>query len=558
MELETKAHNDKPFFSTAIRLGVFFAHENSDAYIGALSAFMNLFQHGGRSLDYITEKDYNKVLGLDSIINMFLLGVTYRPGFLLNSRELTGVVHVPPADILTYRQPPITLLETLPPPSLSLNSGTPLGTYEYAGKKYLICIPPDFRLKSTHIIGRPGQAKSTIMALMALDDFEKGSGGAVIDPHGDLIEALLCLIKEEDIERTIYFDPGFSDYVPIWNLLKTRPGQDISRTADDVIAALKKVVTGWGDRMEHLLKHGIYGLLHLPNSTLLDLSNLLRGKSKESERLQKEIVKVVDNKSALEFWKQDFNRYSNEALGPPKHKLSKLLVSGNLSLMFSQPESLIDFRQIMDEGKILLINLSTIGSEAREIVGCLILSLLHLAAMSRSDTLPKNRKNFPIHVDEAHRFITGAMEDIIAELRKFESHAVYAHHYFSQFGTKKIDALSSVGSTIIMNVDGKDARYLTKDLMGLVNHEDLISLKVGEAIVRIGTEIVKVKLNGPIEIPEHHHKDEIIQRSLERYYKPSHVIRKFLQSRDKRWDHAFETLTTRKNGKIEEFLYDEF
>jgi len=109
-----------------------------------------------------------------------------------------------------------------------------------------------------------------------------------------------------------------------------------------------------------------------------------------------------------------------------------------------------------------------------------------------------------------------------------------------------------------MNVDGKDASYLTKDLRGLVNHEDLISLKVGEAIARIGTEIVKVKLNGPLEIPEHHHRDEIIQRSLERYYKPSHVIRKYLQSRDKRWDHSFETLTTRKNGKIEEFFYDEF
>ena len=130
-------------------------------------------------------------------------------------------------------------------------------------------------------------------------------------------------------------------------------------------------------------------------------------------------------------------------------------------------------------------------------MGCFILSLLHLSALSRSDIPPKDRKNFPIYVDESHRFITGAMEDIIAELRKFGSHALYAHHYFSQFGTKKIDALSSVGSTIIMNVDGKDARYLTKDLRGLVSYEDLISLKVGEAIARIGTEIVKVKLHGP-------------------------------------------------------------
>jgi len=197
LELETKAHNDKPFFSTVIRLGVFCAGENSDAYIGTLSAFMNLFQHGGRSLDYITEKEYSKILKLDSIYNMFRLGVTYRSGFLLNSRELTGVIHIPPADILTYRQPPITLLATLPVPSSSLNSGTPVGTYEYAGKNYLICIPPEPRSRSTHIIGRPGQTKSTTMALMALDDFEKGYGGAVLDPHGDLIDTLLCSIKKK-------------------------------------------------------------------------------------------------------------------------------------------------------------------------------------------------------------------------------------------------------------------------------------------------------------------------------------------------------------------------
>ena len=482
----------------------------------------------------------------------------YRPGFLLNSSELSGAVHIPPADILTFRRPPITVLETLPIPSSNLQSGTPLGVYEYAGVTYPVCIPPSPRSRSTHIIARPGQVKSTTIAFMALDDFEKGYGGAVIDPHGDLIESLLCTIKEKDVERTIYFDPGFPDFVPLWNLLKTRPGQDVSRTADDLVAAFKNVVTGWGDRLEHLLRHGIYGLLQLPNSTLLDLSNLLRRKSEESERLRKKIIKVVDNKSALEFWKQDFNRYSNEAMDPPKHKLSKLLVSGNLSLMFSQPENLIDFRRIMDEGKILLINLSSIGSEAREILGCFILSLLHLSALSRSDIPPKDRRNFPIYVDEAHRFITGAMEDIIAELRKFESHAVYAHHYFSQFGTKKIDALSSVGSTIIMNVDGKDARYLTKDLMGIVSHEDLISLNVGEAIARIGTEIVKVKLNGPLEIPEHNHKAKIIQQSIKRYYKPSHVIRKIIQGRDNRWDHPFETLSTETNGIIEEFLYDEF
>jgi len=101
-----------------------------------------------------------------------------------------------------------------------------------------------------------------------------------------------------------------------------------------------------GDRLEHLLRHGLYALLQLPNSTLLDLSDLLRRKTDESARLRKEILEVVDNQTARQFWKNDFDRYSNEALGPPKHKLSKLLVSGTVSLMLSQPENLIDFRPV--------------------------------------------------------------------------------------------------------------------------------------------------------------------------------------------------------------------
>ena len=380
----------------------------------------------------------------------------------------------------------------------------------------------------------------------------------MIDPHGDLVEDLLCLIEHEYIEKTIYFDPGNPDYVPMWNPLKITYGQDISRTADDLVAAIKTVVTGWGDRLEHLLRHGLLGLLHLPASTLLDLSNLLRKGSDESNRLRKEILEVVENPTAQLFWKNDFDRYSNEAFDPPKHKLSKLLLARNVALMLSQPESLFNFRQIMDEGMILLVNLSKIGSEVRGILGCLILSLLHLAAISRSDISRKDRKEFKIYADEAHRFITQALDDLIVEARKYRTNLTLAHHYLAQFGSEKTGALSSVGTTIIMNVDGKDARYLTKDLRGLVDYEDIMNLQIGEAIVRLDTEVVKVRLPGPLEIPEHHFKEEIIQHSLKHYYKPAHVVRKFLKSRDTRWDRPFDLLAPEQGTEPEEFVYDQF
>jgi hypothetical protein len=495
----------------------------------------------------------------EEIRNMFITGATYRTGFLVNSAELAGLVHIPQAKLLGCRMPPIPILETLPVRNESLLSGTPIGTCDYAGAKTTVCIPPEPRSRSTHIIARPGQTKSTTIAFMALDDLENGMGVAVLDPHGDLVQSLLYQIKEEHIERTIYFDPGERNHIPLWNPLNRNSGQSVSRTADDLVAAIKSVVTGWGDRMEHLLRNGIFALLQLPNSTLFDLSNLLRRGTDESERIRKAILEVLDNETAYQFWKKDFDNYSNEALDPPKHKLSKLLLSDTVSLMLSQPEHLIDFRRIMDEGKILLINLSTIGSDEREILGCFMLSLLHQAALSRSELPPEMRRQFHIHVDEAHRFIASdAIEDLISEPRKFGVSLTLAHHYLRQFGTKKIDALSSVGTTIIMNVDANDGRYLTKDLQKLVKSEDLITLEKGEAIARIGTDIVRFKTLGPLKIPERHFKEEIIRRSHAAYYKPVHIVRNRIRQRGRRWDKPFQPLTAGGAENTEEFTFEEF
>ena len=170
----------------------------------------------------------------------------------------------------------------------------------------------------------------------------------------------------------------------------------------------------------------------------------------------------------------------------------------------------------------------------------------------------EKRKEFHIHVDEAHRFLqTDAIEDLLVETRKYKTSISMAHHYLSQFGTKKIDALSNVGTTIIMSVDGKDARYLTKDLLNLVEAEDLVKLEKGEAIARIGTDVVRIKTPGPLEIPEKHFRDAIIERSRRLYYKPVHSVRDAIYQQHKRWDQPFSALS----GSIEkskELIYDEF
>jgi len=421
------------------------------------------------------------------------------------------------------------------------------------------------RGRHTHLIGASGMGKSTTEEHMILDDIEKGDGVAVLDPHGDMVERLLCLIPEKHVERVIYFNPADPDWVPLWNPLDRIPGQEIGRTANDLVIAIKSFVEsgGWGDRLENILRNMIFGLLHLPGGTFLDISNLLHNKSQPNEIVVREILKVIDNQTARQFWEQDYKGYGKNELSPPINKLSKLLISGSISLMLSQPENRFNFRKIMDHGNILLINLSNMGVTVRQVLGCFILSNLHLSALSRSDIPIDDRKQFHIYCDEAHNFLTDSLENLIAETRKYRVSLSIAHQYQSQFNSKKKrDALSTVGSSIIFKVDKRDADYMAKDLQGKAKAEDIVSLGVGEAFARIGTDIVKIKTRPPLEIPDTHFRDRIIEDSRRNYCKPAHEVRKWIRHASNRWLEPYAPLnpatSESSESENEDFGYDEF
>ena len=562
-DVENKANNDKAFYAAALRIAVVGAGEKSRDLLSSLSTFISLYQHGGRPLGYLTEKEYAGILTASQIQNMFLLGLTYRPGFLVNSLELTGSCHIPSLSINDHRPIPIDSLETLPVRNPELLAGTWIGSCAYAGISQEVCIPVNVRGKHTHLIGASGSGKSTTEEYMILDDIEKGDGVAVLDPHGDMVERLLCLIPENHVKRVIYFNPADPDWIPLWNPLERIPGQEIGRSANDLVSAIKSFVEsgGWGDRLENILRNMIFGLLHLPGGTFLDISNLLRNKSNANEVLIRQMLKVVENQTARQFWEHDYRGYGKNDLSPPINKLSKLLISGPISLMLSQPENRFNFRKIMDQGGILLVNLSNMGVTVRQVLGCFILSNLHLSALSRSDILIDDRKQFHIHCDEAHNFLTDSLENLIAETRKYRVSLTIAHQYLSQFNSKKKrDALSTAASSIIFKVDKRDADYLAKDLQGKVKAEDLVSLRVGEAFARIGTDIVKIETRAPLEIPDNHFRDRIIENSKNQYCKPTLEVRKWLRYAGNKWIEPYAPLNPLnvESSDNEDFSYDEF
>ena len=192
-----------------------------------------------------------------------------------------------------------------------------------------------------------------------------------------------------------------------------------------------------------------------------------------------------------------------------------------------------------------------------EVLGCFILSLLHLTSLGRGDVQADHRKSFQIYVDEAHRFVTDTLEDLIAETRKFGVGLTLAHQFLSQFGTAKIDALSSVGTTIIMNVDRKDAGYLVKDFREEVEVNDLIKLKLGEAVVRIFTDIIKIETLGPLKIPERNYKEEILRYSLSHYYRSEKEVKESIQRKNERFHGAMLPVLTQNNNDDLEYDFDQ-
>jgi hypothetical protein len=563
-DVVTKAHNDKPFFCAAVRIGLIGPIAATETNLAAISAFIRVFQHGGRPLQFLTHKDYERVLPTGAIRRMIAYGATYRPGFLVNSGELAGLVNIPsPKQTNPWRVTvSMDVLETLPVRNEELLTGTFIGTCNYAGTRQRVCIPHGQREKSTHIIGAHGSGKSTIIEHCFYQDIhDRGIGAALIDFHGDTVKKVMRIIEPRLYDKCIYFNPGDPKGLPLWNPLRFPVNGDRYRYADEVLGALKRIFDAWGQRMAALLRNGIIGLSYLPGSTFFDLYMLTRQKSRRSDELRHQIVKHTTDEAIRTYWETDFLKdYTRGELVAAKHSLSPLMIAGNVSLMLSQPESVINIREVMDEGKILLVDLSLLGRNVAKVMGSFMLGLFLSESIGRGDTADGKRRPFSLFVDEAHLFAEAdAIEEIVSEARKFSVNLTIAHQYLSQFRTSgRVDALSTVGSTLIGRMDKRDSEYFAKDCQDMAGADDIRGLKPFEIIARIGQDIVRVKTPEP-RAPLPGDGIEAIKRaSRAKYCKSAEEIRATLAARQNHWGEAFTPLTAEGQFAEEELKYDEF
>lgn len=533
-DVETKAHSDKPFFACAVRVGVLGEQDAASlVHLAAASTCLSLFQHGGKQIAALGDESYHAGIEGAAIRRMFSDALAYRPGFLLNSRELTGLVHLFPIDAVEPRELQLKPLDRLARPQPRLQEGTYVGDAEYAGIVHRVCIPEDIRSRGTHIVASTGMGKTSLMIHTVLEDIRSGKGVALIDPHGDMTRDLLALIPREYSERCIFWDPSDPNWVPLWNPLYVRPGGDRYRLADDLISAFKHVCRDWGDRLEHVIRNGLLGLSYTDSPTLYDLYMLTRRDSEESKQLREQILATARDSTVRLFWELDFKKeYRASELQSPKHKISKLVSSGAASLMLSQPDSSIDLRKIMDNGMILLVSLSGIGAELRNTLGGLLLNCFLNATVSRSEISPASRRPFSLFVDEASMFVgSKAIEEMVTQARKFGVSICFAHQYLRQFPGPGIDALSTVGSTIIGHVDTHDARFFVKDLQEKASVTDLMALDRREMVARIGTDVVRMRTPDVPSNRSEEQRRQIIETSRRLYCRQADDVKAALQSR---------------------------
>ena len=348
-------------------------------------------------------------------------------------------------------------------------------------------IKPADRLFHHYIIGQTGTGKSTLLLNMIRQDIAQGQGFCLIDPHGNLAEAVAQLAGD----KAIYWDAADPATPYGYNPLTFVSSHYRPLVASSLIDALKKQWSdAWGPRMEHLLRYALLALLEQPHATLKDIIPLFL-----SKEFKKDVVSGVSDDAVHRFWTDEFTKMnyktSLDGVAPIANKLGAFLAHPVVRRAICEPQEPLRFRSIMDEGHMLIVNLAKgrLGADTANLLGGLIVSVIGYAAFSRQQTPQAKRRPFFLYIDEFHAFTTEAFADMLSELRKYALGLILAHQHTSQLGQGVLDAiLGNVGTWISFRLGATDAAIMARqfasnrpeprDLVNLPNHETFVKLMI--------------------------------------------------------------------------------
>ncbi len=420
---------------------------------------------------------------------------------ILNTEELTSIWHLPTPFLET---PNIKwLLSKKAPPPINLQpEGILLGRNIYRGQETPIHMARDDRRRHMYILGRTGVGKTEIMKYMSVQDIKNGDGICIIDPHGDFIEDVLPHIPKERAEDVILFDPFDTDRPMGLNMLEVTSEGQKDFAVQEMISIFYKLVTDpamLGPMFEHNMRNAMLTLMADEENpgTIVEVPRIFT-----DTEFQKYKVSKLNDPVVRAFWEKEMAKTSDfhksEMLGYLVSKVGRFVENSMMRNIVGQPKSSFNFRDIMDNKKILLVNLAKgkVGEVNAKLIGLILVSKIQMAALSRADIPESERQDFYLYVDEFQNFITDAFSSILSEARKYRLNLIIGHQFLAQLGQAagaqgaasndlRDAVFGNAGSMVTFRIGVEDSEVMAKEFAPTFNEFDLLNVDRFNAFVKL-------------------------------------------------------------------------
>jgi len=467
-----------------------------------------------------------------------------KKGFICNIEEIATLYHLPHTNVETpfilwatsqTAEPPANLPVVTPETQSEMS---PIAATNFRGHNTMFGIPRSDRGRHLYIIGQTGAGKSGLLELLTISDIYSPYGFAVIDPHGDYAQAILRRIPAERAADVVYFNPADTEFPMGFNPLEVYDPALKNHTSSELIGVIKRIFeNSWGPRLEYILRYCILALLDFPDATMLDITRILTEKKFRNDVLSYVVDPVVRNFWTIEFasWNEKFMA---EAVAPILNKVGAFTANPLVRNIIGNPKSSFNIRQIMDERKILLVNLSRglVGEDNAALLGALLVTKVQMAAMSRADIPGEKRTPFYLYVDEFQNFATDSFATILSEARKYGLSLTVANQYTAQMMPEVKDAVfGNVGSIISFRTSADDAKSMLKyfepkftdhDIIHMHNRHFAISMTIGGE--KVGA-FSAISLNLPPF--DNDYSEQIIAHSRAQYAQDRATIESYVADR---------------------------
>lgn len=408
---------------------------------------------------------------------------------------------------------------------------------DFRNKKTKFGIKNKDRSRHMYVIGMTGMGKSTMLENLAIQDIQSGEGVAFIDPHGGTAEKLLSYIPEHRVQDVVYFAPFDSDYPISFNVLDDVDPKRRHLVVGGLMSAFKKIwVDAWSARMEYILQNILHALLEYPGATLLGVNRMLSDKD-----FRKKVVDNVTDPSVKAFWVEEYAKYTDkfaaEAAPAIQNKVGQFTGNPLIRNLVGQPKSSFDIRELMDNRKILIMNLSKgrMGEDNSNLIGSMLITKMYLAAMSRADSTENEMRELPsfnFYVDEFQSFASDSFANILSEARKYKLNLTIAHQYVEQMSDEvKAAVFGNVGSMVVFRVGSTDAEIFEKEFAPYFMLEDIVSLGQRQIYLRlmidgVGSQPFSATTLPPIMPPEVAYKQQVIDASRMKFARKKDDVEK--------------------------------